>query len=272
MYVKSSKILLIKGQILESIDVFKNGLGLVIAESPECDLLRSKLFNNLANAYRRIRDFDNSFKYYSYCLKLNNEYTYSIACFNLGSMLLEKGDLQPAITYLDKANSGNNNLILEYLENKGINHIFQNDKIKEAIFDYFKSKYNNSVIKLKSIYLQYDNNPLVNFFLAYNYIALKKISKSSLFIEKLLKLNEKNNFEKKPFLRKIIKKSKLIFNRIKDLDEDINDSYIDDLLNFQDFPVLSAIDEYVDIFEESVHNKINTQLNIILSTKRCNNS
>jgi tetratricopeptide (TPR) repeat protein len=184
-------------------------------------------------------------------------------------MLLDKGDLQPAITYLDKANSSDNKLILEYLESKGINYIFQNEKIKEAIFDYFKSKFNNSVIKLKSIYMQYDNNPVVNFFLGYNYIALKKFNKSSLFLEKLLKLNEKNNFEKKNFLKKIIKKTKLIFNRIKDLDEDINQSYIDELLNFEDFPVLSAIDEYVDVYEESVHNKINTQLNIILSTKRC---
>jgi tetratricopeptide (TPR) repeat protein len=237
-------------------------------DNPELDLLKAKLYNNLANAHRRMRDFDNSFKYYSYCLKLKDQYTYSIACFNLGSMLLEKGDLLPAITYLDKANSSDNKLIIEYLDNKGICYLLQNEKIKEAIYDYFKSKFNNSVIKLKSIYLKYENNPIVNFFLGYNYTCLKKFDKSSLFFEKLLKLNEKFIFENKPFLRKIIKKTRLISNKIKDLDDNINESYIAELLNFEDFPVLSAIDEYVDVFEESVHNKINTQLNIILSTKR----
>lgn len=250
--------------------MFKNGLSLLKDENPECDILKAKLYNNIANAHRRMRDFDNSFKYYSYCLKLKDQHTYSIACLNLGSMLLEKGDLLPAVTYLDKAYSSDNKLILEYFDSKGTNYIFQNDKIKEAIYDYFKSKYNNSVIKLKSIYLQYENNPIVNFFLAYNYISLKKIYKSSLFFEKLLKLNEKFNFEKKQFLRKIIKKTKLISTKIKDLDDNLNESYIAELLNFDDFPVLSAIDEYVDVFEESIHNKINTQLNIILSTKRSN--
>jgi hypothetical protein len=53
-----------------------------------------------------------------------------------------------------------------------------------------------------------------------------------------------------------------------DLDQDLEESYIDDLLSFDDFAILSEIEEYEDVFEESLHNKINTQFNIILSTKR----
>ena len=104
--------------------------------------------------------------------------------------------------------------------------------------------------------------------MAYNYICLKKLDKSKLFLEKLIKINEKFQYEKKTFLRKIIRKAKLILKKLCDLDENLEDSYIDDLLNFDDFPILSEIDEYVDIYDESVHNKINTQMNILLTTKR----
>src|SRR5690606_17761376 len=201
-------------------------------------------------------------------LSLNNLFTYYIACFNVGSMLIEKGDILPAINYLEKTYSSGNKLLISFLESKGLIFLFQNQILKEAIMDFYKDKFNNSIVKLKSIYKEQEINPVVNFFFAYNYISLKKFEKASIFFDKLMKINEKFQYDKKPFLKKLIRKAKLIMKKIVDLDDNLNDSYIDDLLSFDDFEIISEIEEYEDVFEESLHNKINTQINIILSTRR----
>jgi tetratricopeptide (TPR) repeat protein len=232
-------------------------------------LLKSKLYNNLGNAYRKIRDFDNSFKYYNMCLMLNNLFTYYIACFNVGSMLIDKGDLLPAMSYIEKAHASGNKLILEYLDTKGLTFLVENQSLRESIVDFHRKKFNSSIVKLKSIYKANDLNPVVNFFLAYNYISQKKFEKANCFFDKLMKINEKFQIDKLPFLRKLVHKARLVQKKLADLDENLDESYIDDLLSFEDFAILSEIEEYEDVFEEeSLHNKINTQFNIILSTKR----
>lgn len=230
----------------------------------EYNLFKSRLYNNLGNAYRRVNDHDNSFKYYSLCLKMGNLYTYSIACLNLGSMLIEKGDLLPGITYLEKVYSTGATEFIKYLTYKGMIYLFEHPNIKEAILDFYTNKHNNSILKLKNIYHKHEKNPIVNFFLAYNYIAMKKYEKSSLFFNKLMRLNDKYKYENNSFTKKIIYKARLVMNKITDLDSEINNSYIKELLDFEDFAYLSNV-EYEDVYEDSIHNRMNTDINIILT-------
>jgi tetratricopeptide (TPR) repeat protein len=172
--------------------------------------LKSKLYNNLGNAFRKLKDYDNSYKYYTMCLQLNNLFTYSIACFNVGSMLIDKGDLLPAMGYIEKAYMSGNKLILEFLEIKGLTYLVDNQSLKDSIIDFHKKKFNSAIVKLKSIYKANDVHPVVNFFLAYNYISQKKFEKANCFFDKLMKVNEKFQIEKRPFLKKLVTKAKLI--------------------------------------------------------------
>jgi tetratricopeptide (TPR) repeat protein len=254
----------------DSIEYLKTGLQIVKnCDDVESIFLKSKLYNNLGNAYRKIKDYDNSFKYYNMCMQQNNLFTYYIACFNVGSMLIDKGDLLPAMTYIEKAYNSGNRLILDFLESKGLTYLVENQSLKDSIIDFHKKKFNSAIVKLKSIYKSNDLNPVVNFFLAYNYISQKKFEKANCFFDKLMKINEKFQIDKRPFLKKLVTKAKLIQKKMFDFDQDLEESYIEDLLSFEDFAILSEIEEYEDVFEEeSLHNKINTQFNIILSTKR----
>lgn len=248
--------------------------------SDEMKILQAKIYNNLANAYRKINDFDNSLKFYLMSLNSENIFTHQICCFNLGTMLISKGDFLSGINYLEKAikheihSIRNKNYLSKdyfqsldldkYINSKGLNYFFSNPEIKEAISLYSKGKYNNSILKLKLIYKEHGDNPIVNFFLGYNYLALLKYEKSSCFFNKLNLLSKKNNFEKFSFLHKLCIKANLILKKIPSLDQDINQSYVYDMLSFVDFAYITEIENYSDLDDQSFHNKINTDFNIYL--------
>lgn len=253
---------------VQSKSILSNGIenkSTIVSEVQiQIDLLNSKIYNNLGNAFRKVKDYDNSLRYYVMCLNVDNMYTYSTACFNLGTMLIAKGDFLPGLSYLEKALLSGNKEISTYITSKGLSFLFAHPNIKEAIIFYFKKKYNNSVIKLKEIYLQYQDNPIVNFFLAYDYLSLCKFEKSLCFFNKLLQLNIKHSYEKCSFLKKVITKAKLIVKKIPTMEKSVNKTYLKDMLSFVDFPYILEIEDYEDVIDESLQNKINTDLNIIL--------
>jgi hypothetical protein len=117
---------------------------------------------------------------------------------------------------------------------------------------------------LKEIYHTNEDNPIVNFFLAYNYLALLKYEKSKCFFDKLLQIYIKHSYENFSFLKKLLNKAKLIIKKLPSLDQSVNETYIDDLLSFIDFPYINEVEEYEDVLDESLQNKMNTDLNIVL--------
>jgi TPR repeat protein len=236
--IKSSITLFLKS--LEIIKEFKSKNDTTDEElsitflSEEIKILQGKIYNNLGNAYRKVNDFDNALKFYLMSLNSENIFTHQICCFNLGTMLISKGDFLAGINYLEKAinhqnqkkkesnylltNSSENLNIEKYINSKGLNYFFSHSDIKEAISLYCKGKYNNSILKLKSIYKEHGENPIVNFFLGYNYLSLLKYEKSTCFFNKLNLLSQKYSYEKFSFLNKLCVKANLILKKIPSLD------------------------------------------------------
>jgi tetratricopeptide (TPR) repeat protein len=145
-------------------------------------LLSCKINNNLGNSYRKLKDYENCLKFYLKSLSCDNLHAQSITCFNLGTMLIAKGDFLLGLNYLEKASKSCNKVIDAYINRKGFCYLFCHCDVKHAILLYYNRKYNNSIIKLKKIYLMYESNPIINMFLAYNYLCLRKYEKSILFL------------------------------------------------------------------------------------------
>jgi tetratricopeptide (TPR) repeat protein len=192
-----------------------------------------------------------------------------LACFNIGTMLIDKGEFINGVNYIEKIYKKKD--FKKFLELKGLNCFFDDPAIKEATATYFNCKFNNTILKLKNIYQEYEKNLYINFLLAFSYLALKKYDKASCFFTKIFKLNEIYKLDNKIFYRKLVSKSSLVNDKIASLLPNTNDSYIQDLISLEDFAVICDIEEYEDEYEESINDKMNNELNIFLSalqTKR----
>jgi len=197
-------------------------------------------------------------------LKYNQKFK---SYFNLGTILFEIGNFLNGINLLNLLNDSdlkNNTIINKYLISKGYNYILDNNEIADSITDYFNKKFKRSIIKLKKNYFD-GNNPITNFFLALNYINLQKIEKSICFFDKLFKINKQFNLEEKKLFRKIIKKSNLIYNVISKTKSELGDTYINDLVDFNDFEEISKLEKYENEYEETINDLINIDFNLINS-------
>lgn len=169
-------------------------------ELPEDDsernlVLRSRIYNNLGNTFRKQCDSENAFKYYYLAISLETECNslfdklvvfYNISCFNLGSMLLEKGDILNGITYIDKSYIKTSPEICENIVAKGYSHFFDHPNIIESIFEFYRESFNGAILKLKEIYNQFNKNPIINFFIGIYYMKVNKPKKALCFFEKLV--------------------------------------------------------------------------------------
>jgi len=153
-------------------------------------------------------------------------------------MLLEKGDILNGVTYIHKAYLKTSIEIKDNLIAKGFNYFFDHEYVIESIFEFYRESYTGAIIKLKTIYREYDKNPIINFFIAIYYLTCHKIEKAKCFLQKLLLVNNILKFDRKSFLNTIIKKSK---NILKYLElESINSSDLKEVISFHDFPNLNS--------------------------------
>jgi len=237
------------------------------------DYLFSKFYNNIGNSHRKLKNLREGLKFYELSieqlekiknnlLKINQKFK---SYFNIGTILFELGNFSHGINFLLVAEIKENPIMKKYLVSKGYNFLLENKEISDAILDYFNKKFKRSVIKLKKNYFD-GANPITNFFMALNYINLQKVNKAICFFDKLFKLNKILNLEEKKLFRKILKKSTLIYNIIsKSKNSELGDTYICDLVDFNDFEHLSKLEKYENEYEESINDLINIDINILNS-------
>lgn len=236
------------------------------------NFLYSKFNNNLGNTYRKLKNPMEALKLYTSSLEsvekiksfpLKNDQKLK-ASFNLGTLLFEIGNFLSGINILKDIQIKENLVMQKYLISKGYDYIIDSQQISEAVCDYFKKFYKSSIIKLKGDASQ-GSNPITNFFLALNYINLNKIDKAVCCLDMLFWLNKTLALEEKKLFRKIIKKATLIYDVIKRSSSELGDTYINDLVDFNDFENLSNLDKYDVEYEKSINNIINIDLNVISS-------
>ena len=186
--------------------------------------LNYEVNNNLALAYRNIKDVLQSEKYYLNAIKINKQ-NYK-AYFNCANLYIDEKRYDEALEFLQKSLFYNNNLVeIPHRIGEVYQYIFQQNR--DTKFLELSKKYFQDAIKFDKNYV---NSYIM---LGITYLWLSNINEANKFFNKASNLNNSNNIFISNYITKYLSNSNLLKTLIKHEFEQLThiDNDIDEIRN-----------------------------------------